>query len=156
MDEKLKRRIWNTFLNTAALKDTTKLKNPKAAKALKENRTSKPSVKYTGNTGKKNSTISTYTNKTVGTEVQVKDTPNPRRGRNRDVAFKDTRAKGYEQPTNKGTATDRKLKSAVVQDQIARAVQPQQVGDGSMNSKAVSLLHLELIGQATNPSIPRR
>ncbi len=129
MNEELRKRIWNNFLSTASVKDTTKLKSPKAAQALRENKTSQPKVKYTGNTGKKNSTVKTYTNKTVGTEVQVKDTPNAKRGRSRDVAFRDTNAKGYNQPTNKGTAADRKLKSAVVQDQIARAVPPQKSGD---------------------------
>ena len=128
-EEEEKERLWRQYLRTASLSDTSKQKSPKAAQALAENKRSKPKVKYTGNTGKRNSTVSTYTNNTVGTEVQVKDTPNPRRGRTRDVAFRDTGAEGYNQRGNRGTPADRQLRSAVVQDQISRAIPAQRSGD---------------------------
>ena len=106
--------------------------DPVAAQALQENmdNAQNPQRKYVGNTGKKNSYIDTYTNKTAGVETQITNTPNHRRGRAHDIGFRDVQGQGYEQRPNKGTPYDRKLRSEVVKDQISRGLEAQ----GGLNS----------------------
>ena len=104
--------------------------DPRAAQALQENinNARTPNRRHIGNTGKANSWVDTYNNRTAGVETQVQNTPNARRGRQMDVAFRDTGAEGYEQRASKGTAYERQLRSNVVKDQISRGLENQRPG----------------------------
>jgi hypothetical protein len=106
--------------------------DPVAATALQENIDSarNPQRRYVGNTGKRNSYVDTHTNRTAGVETQISNTPNARRGRQHDIAFRDTGGNGYEQRADKGTPYDRRLRSATVKDQISRGLDAQ----GGLNS----------------------
>ena len=134
--------------------------DPVAAAALQENidNAKSPDRKYTGNTGKKNSFRDTYKNKTAGVETQVLDTPNQGRGRRKDVGFRDLEGPGYDQRANKGSAYDRKLRSAVVKDQIARGVGDLNSGDkitANPTSKGRARLYKQ-IGGAAFEAVPDR
>ena len=127
--------------------------DPIAAQALQENidNAANPDRKYVGNTGKKNSYVDTYRNTTAGVETQIKDTPNVKRGRQRDVAFRDLEGPGYEQRSDKGSAYERKLRSNVVKDQISRGLPELKSGDrvtANPTSKARARLYQQVGGQA--------
>lgn len=134
--------------------------DPVAAQAMQENidQQNNPNRRYVGNTGKKNSHIDTFTNKTAGVETQVTNTPNAGRGRQRDIAFRDLEGPAYEQRPNKGTAQDRKLRSAVVQDQISRGLGEVKSGDritANPTSKGRARLYTR-IGGAAFEAVPDR
>jgi hypothetical protein len=127
--------------------------DPIAAQALQENidNAANPDRKYVGNTGKKNSYVDTYQNKTAGVETQIKNTPNVKRGRQRDIAFRDLEGPGYEQRSEKGSAYDRKLRSNVVKDQISRGLPELKSGDritANPTNKARARLYQQVGGQA--------
>jgi hypothetical protein len=110
----------------------TKVNNPKALKALQENidNANNPQRRYTGNTGKRNSWVDYYENKTSETVVGVNNTPNVKRGRQRDIAFQDMKANdSYEQRSVKSSPSDTRLRSAAVKDAIARGVGDVKSGD---------------------------
>lgn len=127
-NQKKKNRRGSAF---APIQRRLEIKNERALKALQENidNAKSPNRKYIGNTGKKNSYIDSYRNETAGVETQITNTPNARRGRERDVAFQDMEGDGFNQRSSKGTKADRQLRSAVVRDQIARGLGELNSGD---------------------------
>ena len=120
-------------------------RHPKARLALEENkrnaRNVKPRTWASSNTGYKGENVKnetrTYTNRTAGTQVTIDETTKPGATRaqrpriSSDIAFQDTTAEpnSYNQRAVKGKPIDTKLRSAVIQDQIARGTKPVMPGD---------------------------
>lgn len=128
--KKIKQRLNNH--NPIIQRIEAQVRNTKAATALMDNivNAENPQRRYTGNTGKRNSYLDYYQNDTAEVGVGVTNTPNVKRGRERNIAFMDLEAGGsYEQRSSKSSPSDMRLRSAVVKDAIARGIGEVKSGD---------------------------